>query len=270
MELIDGVQGAKSAEFARTEQEATAEPQQQGNRLNVMPEATEINAQGNDEREQAVASWLREHPEFFHHHQALLGELLLPEHWKQVPEATKEADSEEAESGEETPASMSYWLRGRMERRLDELEDERTQFIESYRANTDILRATMDLSLAVMSSSTVEAVDEALKKGFHVHFKVSARLLDISRLTAVGKWAQALLRHQDIYYSEQVSSEMTSELRSSLGITISSFVLARIPGHGQQVLVLASEDPTRYSREANRDSLFLDYLCQVIAAQLSR
>ncbi|WP_137886450.1 DUF484 family protein [Pseudomonas sp. 2FE] len=210
---------------------------------------------------EAVAAYLRAHPEFFVDHDELLPELRIPH------------QRGEAVSLVERQVKLLRERNIEMRHRLSQLMDVAR---DNDRLFDKTRRLVLDLLDAVSLEEVVGAVEDSLRHEFQVPF-VSLILFNETPLP-VGRWVSSAEAHQAIggllaggkticgvLRSHELAFLFGEEERENVG-SAAVVALAYQGLHG--VLAIGSPDPQHY--KSSLGTLFLGYIAEVLARVLPR
>jgi hypothetical protein len=217
----------------------------------------------------AVATWLSQHPAFFHDHPELLLELSIPH------------DSGRAISLLERQVAV-------FRERQGSLQDQIHEFIGNARANDDLFEKTRLLVLELLRCSTLESLQALIAGKLLAEFDASAselvfvadepapaeagfrRLSTSDVRTALGDlfakqraWCGAL----DTAQQHLLFGERSPAIVSAAIVPLHLPEGARIPRtHGLPLLLIGSTEELHFN--GSLDTLFLDFIGEVLAAHL--
>ncbi|WP_137819025.1 DUF484 family protein [Pseudomonas sp. 2FG] len=210
---------------------------------------------------EAVAAYLRAHPEFFVDHDELLPELRIPH------------QRGEAVSLVERQVKLLRERNIEMRHRLSQLMDVAR---DNDRLFDKTRRLVLDLLDAVSLEEVVGAVEDSLRHEFQVPF-VSLILFNETPLP-VGRWVSSAEAHQAIggllaggkticgvLRSHELAFLFGEDERENVG-SAAVVALAYQGLHG--VLAIGSADPQHY--KSSLGTLFLGYIAEVLARVLPR
>ncbi|MGH8436206.1 MAG: DUF484 family protein [Pseudomonas sp.] len=210
---------------------------------------------------EAVAAYLRAHPEFFVDHDELLPELRIPH------------QRGEAVSLVERQVKLLRERNIEMRHRLSQLMDVAR---DNDRLFDKTRRLVLDLLDAVSLEEVVSAVEDSLRHEFQVPF-VSLILFNETPLP-VGRWVSSAEAHQAIggmlvggkticgvLRSHELAFLFGEEERENVG---SAAVVALTHQGLHGVLAIGSPDPQHY--KSSLGTLFLGYIAEVLARVLPR
>ncbi len=210
---------------------------------------------------EAVAAYLRAHPEFFVAHDELLPELRIPH------------QRGEAVSLVERQVKLLRERNIEMRHRLSQLMDVAR---DNDRLFDKTRRLVLDLLDAVSLEEVVSAVEDSLRHEFQVPF-VSLILFNETPMP-VGRWVSSAEAHQAIggmlvggkticgvLRSHELAFLFGEEERENVG---SAAVVALTYQGLHGVLAIGSPDPQHY--KSSLGTLFLGYIAEVLARVLPR
>lgn len=210
---------------------------------------------------EAVAAYLRAHPEFFVDHDELLPELRIPH------------QRGEAVSLVERQVKLLRERNIEMRHRLSQLMDVAR---DNDRLFDKTRRLVLDLLDAVSLEEVVSAVEDSLRHEFQVPF-VSLILFNETPMP-VGRWVSSAEAHQAIggllaggkticgvLRSHELAFLFGEEERENVG---SAAVVALTYQGLHGVLAIGSPDPQHY--KSSLGTLFLGYIAEVLARVLPR
>ncbi|RJG12948.1 DUF484 family protein [Pseudomonas cavernicola] len=210
---------------------------------------------------EAVAAYLRAHPEFFVDHDELLPELRIPH------------QRGEAVSLVERQVKLLRERNIEMRHRLSQLMDVAR---DNDRLFDKTRRLVLDLLDAVSLEEVVSAVEDSLRHEFQVPF-VSLILFNETPMP-VGRWVSSAEAHQAIggllaggkticgvLRSHELAFLFGEEERENVG-SVAVVALTYQGLHG--VLAIGSPDPQHY--KSSLGTLFLGYIAEVLARVLPR
>jgi uncharacterized protein YigA (DUF484 family) len=215
----------------------------------------------------AVAAWLQQHPQFFHHHSALLLELSIPH---------------------ETGKAISLLERqvALFRERQEHLQDQFHEFLTNAHANDNLFEKTRHLILALLRCNSLAAVVDVISERIKVEFSASASGLmlvneqGISSLprvpavtTAAVRTALGELYQRQVTYCgplNQVQRELLfpqhPELLVSAAIVPIKLGDEPMLDSAMPLLLIASAEREHFN--SSLDTLFLDFLGEVLAVHL--
>ncbi|MEB0041582.1 DUF484 family protein [Pseudomonas sp. MH10] len=210
---------------------------------------------------EAIAAYLRQHPEFFADHEELLTTLRIPH---------KRGD---------TVSLVERQLNLLRERNI-EMRHRLSQLMDVARDNDRLFDKTRRLMLALIDASSLEevviAVEDSLRQEFQVPF-VSLILFSEKPMT-VGRWVGAdeahksiggLISDDKIVCGALREHELSFLYGAEQGVQVGSSAVVALTHQGLHgVLAIGSRDPQYYKSSVG--TLFLSYIAEVLGRVLPR
>ncbi|WP_397450552.1 DUF484 family protein [Pseudomonas sp. NA-150] len=210
---------------------------------------------------EAIAAYLRDHPEFFVEHEELLSELRIPH-----------------QRGD-TVSLVERQLKLLRDRNI-EMRHRLSQLMDVARDNDRLFDKTRRLILAVMDASSLEeiviAVEDSLRLEFQVPF-VSLILFSDAPMT-VGRWVStddaqkaigSLISSEKTFCGVLREHELSFLYGAEQAAEVGSSAVAALTHQGLHgVLAIGSRDPQHYKSSVG--TLFLSYIAEVLGRVLPR
>ncbi|NKC00551.1 MAG: DUF484 family protein [Pseudomonadales bacterium] len=217
----------------------------------TLAEDTEISAD-------VIAAYLRDHPDFFVAHKSLLVDLNLPHSpGKTVSLVERQVDI----------------LRERnvdMRRRMNDL-------LETARINDTLFAKTRSLTLAVLDTVSLQALNEVLATHILADFEADfvACHLYVTKPEQSGPLDHFFFHEEEAEFNQLVQNQMTTLTTLRAGELDQIFPVTTHDGSGSAALMplaqsnfhgllaIGSRDPAHFT--SDMDTLFLDHICDVLA-----
>ncbi len=205
-----------------------------------------------------IAAYLREHRDFFVAHKGLLVDLNLPH----SPGKTVSLVERQVEILRERNVDMR--------RRMNDL-------LETARINDTLFAKTRSLTLAVLDTVTLQALNEVLATHILADFEADfvACHLYVTKPEQSGPLDHFFFHGEEPAFSQLIQNQMTTLTTLRAGELDQIFPITTHDGSGsaalmplaqsnfQGLLAIGSREPAHFT--SDMDTLFLDHICDVLA-----